>query len=86
MRGKTMTRAIKIENLPPLDDTSVQILRIIALKQGENDSVYVSYATIAKSLNIARGAVSSSVKRMIARGVLKAENGKLSIQNTVRLN
>ena len=81
-----MTRAIKIEDLPPLDDTSVQILRIIALKQGENESVYVSYTHIAKSLNIARGAVSSSVKRMITRGILKQENGKLSIQNTVKLN
>lgn len=81
-----MTRAIKIEDLPPLDNTSVQILRIIALKQGESDSVYVNYAMLAKSLNIARGAVSSSIKRMTARGILKQENGKLSIQNTIKLN
>ena len=48
------TRAIKIDELKPIDETSVQILRVISLHLGQDPSAFVDYKLIAGSLNIDR--------------------------------
>ena len=78
-----MTRAIKIENLRAIDQTSIQILRVISLKLGERDAAFVNYSTIAQSLNIDRDTVRKAVNRMIKHKILKQVNGKLSITDSI---
>lgn len=80
-----MTRAIKIEDIKGIDDTSAQILRVIALHLGEKDEAYVGYALIANSLNISYETVRASVVRMVRKGFLKKENGKLSIPKAIKV-
>ena len=41
------TRAIKIDELKPIDETSVQILRVISLHLGQDPSAFVDYKLIA---------------------------------------
>ena len=81
-----MTRAIKIEGITAMDDTSANILRVISLHLGERSEARVPYMLIAKSLNISRATVSSAVKRMIQRGTLRVNDGKLSICNSILLD
>lgn len=81
-----MTRAIKIEEMNEIDKTSVQILRVISLHLGADEAAYIDYGIIATSLNIDRDVVRKAVNRMIKNKVLKKENGKLSILNSVVLN
>lgn len=81
-----MTRAIKIEGLNEIDKTSVQILRVISLHLGADEAAYVDYNLIATSLGIERDTVRKAVNRMIRHKVLKKENGKLSILNSIVLN
>ncbi len=78
-----MDRAIKIKNLAPLDDTAIQILRIISLKIGDKGGAFVPYMQIAKSLNLDRDTVAKSVKKMIKRGILKEVKGELTIPDSV---
>lgn len=78
-----MDRAIKIANLAPMDETSIQILRVISLHIGDQGAAYVDYKLIAKSLNIERDTVRKSVNKMIARKILKKDCGKLSIPNSI---
>lgn len=77
------TRAIKIDELKPIDETSVQILRVISLHLGQDPSAFVDYKLIAGSLNIDRDTVRKAVNRMIRSKILQKENGKLSIRNSV---
>lgn len=80
------TRAIKIDELKPIDETSVQILRVISLHLGQNPSAFVDYKIIARSLNLDRDTVRKSVNRMIRSRILQKENGKLSIRNAVLID
>lgn len=80
------TRAIKIDELKPIDETSVQILRVISLHLGQNPSAFVDYKLIARSLNLDRDTVRKSVNRMIRSRILQKENGKLSIRNAVLID
>ena len=59
------TRAIKIDELKPIDETSVQILRVISLHLGQDPSAFVDYKLIAGSLNIDRDTVRKAVNRMM---------------------
>ena len=81
-----MTRALKIENLTEIDKTASQVLRVISLHIGADEAAFVDYSLIAKSLNLKRKVVSSAVDRMIQNKILKVENGKLAILNSVLLN
>lgn len=81
-----MTRALKIENLTEIDETASDVLRVISKEIGAKESDFVDYALIAKSLNIDRKVVSSAVNRMVNNKILKIENGKLSILNSVVLS
>ena len=78
-----MKKAIKIENLKPLCETDIQILRVIALQLGEDDAKFVDYGWIADSLGEERDTVRKSVNRMIKRRILAKKNGKLTIENAV---
>lgn len=78
-----MTRALKIENLAAIDETAVQILRVISLHVGEKDAAYVNYTMIAKSLGLKRSVVAAAVDRMKGNKILAEENGKLKILNSV---
>lgn len=80
------TRAIKIDELKPIDETSVQILRVISLHLGQDPSAFVDYKIIARSLNLDRDTVRKSVNRMIRSRILQKENGKLSIRNAVLID
>lgn len=80
------TRAIKIDELKPIDETSVQILRVISIHLGQNPSAFVDYKIIARSLNLDRDTVRKSVNRMIRSRILQKENGKLSIRNAVLID
>lgn len=81
-----MTRAIKIENLKPIDETSAEILRIISLHLGEETEKRIEYQLIADSLGISRDTVRKAVNRMIKRRTLAKKDGKLSIPGAVIVN
>jgi Mn-dependent DtxR family transcriptional regulator len=81
-----MTRAIKIDDLKKIDETSIQILRVISLHIGAGDSAYVNYSMIARSLNIDRDVVRAAVNRMIKNGILEKTDGKLSIPDSFILD
>lgn len=81
-----MTRAIKIENLKPIDETSAEILRIISLHLGEETEKRIEYQLIADSLGISRDTVRKAVNRMIKKRTLAKKNGKLSIPDAVIVN
>ena len=79
-----MTQALKIADLPALDPTARDVLRVIALHVGEDGAAFVDYGMIAKSLGLkgdGRETVRKAVNRMKAKKVLSVENGKLSINN-----
>ena len=78
-----MTRALKIENLAAIDETAVQVLRVISLHIGADEKAHVNYTLIAKSLGLKRQVVAAAVERMKAKKILSEENGKLKILNSV---
>lgn len=78
-----MTRALKIENLKPINATEIQILRVISLHVGEKPSAFVDYQWIADSINEDRDTVRKAVNRMVERGILLKKDGRLSILNAV---
>ena len=82
MKGK-MKRAIKIENLKPLCETDIQILRVIALLLGDEDAKFLDYSRIADSIGEERDTVRKSVNRMLKRRILTKKEGKLAIENAV---
>ena len=82
-----MKKAIKIEDLPSgLDETAIQVLRIIALKLGECQRGRVEYMHIAQSLNMSRATVSKAVKRLAKSRVIKfLRTGEMEILNAVNI-
>ncbi len=78
-----MTRALKIEQLNAIDETSAQILRIISLHLGEEQEKRVDYQLIADSLGISRDTVRKAVNRMLKNRMLAKRDGKLSIPGAV---
>ena len=78
-----MTKAIKINDIKPIDETAVHVLRAISQYLGDRESAFVNYTAIGRVVNEPRAVVASAVKRMIARGILREENGKLSIVNAI---
>ncbi len=78
-----MERAFKIKDIPELDKTSAQVLRVIALKLGERNEAFVDFTMIAKSLNLKRAVVSSSVKRLVKNKLVMEEHGKLSMPASI---
>ena len=82
-----MKKAIKIEDLPSgLDETAVQVLRIIALKLGERQRGRVEYMHIAQSLNMSRAAVAKAVKRLAkSRAIKFLRTGEMEILNAVNV-
>ena len=81
-----MTRAIKLGDLVPLDETSIQVLRVVSLHMGEKTEAYVDYKLIADSLDLDRDTVRKAVNRMIAKKVLSKRNGKLAIEKAIVVN
>ena len=81
-----MTRAIKLGDLVPLDETSIQVLRVVSLHMGEKTEAYVDYKLIADSLDLDRDTVRKAVNRMVAKKVLSKRNGKLTIEKAIVVN
>lgn len=82
-----MKKAIKIEDLPSgLDETAVQVFRVIVLKLGDRSRGRVEYMQIAASLNVSRAVVSKAVKRLKRKGVLAfVKGGELEILNVINV-
>ncbi|MBQ8284398.1 MAG: winged helix-turn-helix transcriptional regulator [Clostridia bacterium] len=78
-----MEKAIKIDDYVALDQTSVEILKIISTLLGKEKEGRVSYNLIADILEIDRDTVRKSVNRMVDKNVLRKQDKKLSIQNAV---
>ena len=81
-----VTKAIKIQDMTAIDETSVQILRAIALHLGDREQGRVNYMLIAKSLNVRRSVVRSAVNRMISKGILEKHGDELAISNAVMVD
>lgn len=77
--------AIKVEDLPPLDATCVQVLRCIVLKLAGERRGRVEYKVIGKSINKDRDVVAKAVRRLIKKQVLTIENNELVLLNVVEL-
>ena len=69
--------------MKPIDETAVHVLRAISRVLGEQESGYVNYTLIGKMINEPRAVVASAVDRMVKNGILKKENGQLSIVNAI---
>ena len=78
--------AIKIEDLPPLDATAVQVLRCIVLKLAGAQRGYVPYKTIGKSIGKTRDVVAKAIKRLERKQVIKREFGELVLLNVVKVS
>lgn len=78
-----MGKSIKISNLPALDDTAVQVLRVICLKLGADRRGWVDYKIIATSLKIRPSAVARAVIRLEKKKVLRRWNGELELLERV---
>lgn len=81
-----VTKAIKIQDMTAIDETSVQILRAIALHLGDREQGRVNYMLIAKSLNVRRSVVRSAVNRMVSKGILEKHGDELAISNAVMVD
>lgn len=77
--------AIKVEDLPPLDPTCVQVLRCIVLKLGGERRGRVEYKVIGKSINKDRDVVAKAVRRLMKKQVLTIENKELVLLKVVEL-
>ena len=77
--------AIKVEDLPPLDATCVQVLRCIVLKLGGKRRGRVEYKAIGRSINKERDVVAKAVRRLIEKGVLVIENNELVLLNVIEV-
>ena len=83
---------VEIDYIQPLDQTAVDVLRIISVLLGQQTSGFVDYNLIASIMTdnnggkVERDTVRKAVNRMIKKGVLKKEDGKLSIQKAHYLN
>ena len=80
-----MKDAYMIEDMPAIDVTARDVLRILALKIGEKDEAFVDFDIVAKSLNISRDATSKAVKRLVKKRVVRIKNRKISIVGTVKV-
>lgn len=78
-----MQRTIKISELKEMDKTSILVLRTISLQLGEENEGYVDYNLIAKSNDLSRNTVAKAVNRMVKKKILKKEQGKLTILNSI---
>ena len=75
--------AIKIEDLPALDATSVQVLRCIVIKLGGARRGYVAYKVIGDSIGEKRDVVAKAIKRLEKKRVLGIQEGELILLNIV---
>lgn len=86
-KGAKMSKmAIKIEDLPALDATSVQVLRCIVLKLGGATRGRVEYKVIGKSIGKHRDVVAKAVKRLEEKRLLGIEYGELVLLNIVQVS
>ena len=81
-----MQRALPIENIGNLTKTDVQILRVISVKLGEREKARIEYMDIARSLNLPRSTVRSSVNRMVQNKILRRDVEGLSFVNAIIFN
>ena len=77
--------AIKIEDLPALDATCVQVLRCIVLKLAGKRRGRVEYKAIGRSINTARDVVAKAVRRLVEKDILGIEDGELVLLNVVEV-
>ena len=77
--------AIKIEDLPALDATAVQVLRCIVIKLGGSTRGRVEYKVIGKSINKHRDVVAKAIKRLEQKRVLGIEAGEIVLLNIVQV-
>ena len=77
--------AIKIEDLPSLDATAVQVLRVIVLKLGSSQRGRVEYKVIGSCLKLKRDVVAKAVRRLHEKKVLALENGELVLLNVIEV-
>ena len=77
--------AIKVEDLPSLDATCVQVLRCVVLKLCGKRRGRVEYREIGKSINKDRDVVAKAVKRLIQKEILSIENDELVLLNVVEV-
>lgn len=74
------TRVLKIESLTGVDDTALDVLRIISKYMGEGNDVFVKYTIIAKELGLKnRDTVRKAVKRLLEKNYLEVKNGRFRI-------
>lgn len=80
-----MTKSIKINEMKAMDETEVEILRVLALHIGDRARAFVDFKIISASLNIPRRRVSAAVKRMQKKKILDVVHGEIEILNEVRI-
>ena len=82
-------RAIKISNLPSLDPTAIEVLKILAEWCGTSNECYLEYVIIAEILEqrlkkpFNRDAVRKAVNRLIKKNLLEKKNGRLSFKQAI---
>ncbi len=77
-----MEKAVKLTNLKKIDETSVKVLKEVSEQLGDKEG-RVSYPLICKRLDLSWNAVSRSIDRMVADGLIERRNGNLSVKNAV---
>lgn len=81
--GENMIKiAIRLDKIGRLNETSIEILKIIIEKIGAGTG-RVDYGEIAERLNVGRSSVKYAIEQMVRFGTIKIINRELSVRESV---
>lgn len=76
---------IKIEDIPPLDETAAEVYRFIARRLKGETHGFVLFDEIAQALNLANYIVEKAVARLRRKRLLEIKGGELRLLNVQRV-
>ena len=76
---------IKIEDIPPLDETAAEVYCFIARRLKGETHGFVLFDEIAQALNLANYIVEKAVARLRRKRLLEIKGGELRLLNVQRV-
>ena len=79
------TLVIKIEDIPPLDETAAEVYRFIARRLKGETHGFVLFDEIAQALNLANYIIEKAVARLRRKRLIEIKGGELWLLHVVAL-
>ena len=79
------TLVIKIEDIPPLDETATKVYRFIVRRLKGETHGFVLFDEIAKALNLANYIIEKAVARLRRKRLIEIKGGELWLLHVVAL-